>query len=107
MLGCGPGRPVAQHVAELGLRVTGVDSSCLPQRRAAPGRMLEIGVPLCEASHATPFQPMITYRPERDTGSWVAHEAAHKTTQFLSWSLAVGRRAPVPGSLRELPDYCE
>ena len=26
-LGCGSGRPVAQHMAELGLRVTGVDSS--------------------------------------------------------------------------------
>jgi SAM-dependent methyltransferase len=26
-LGCGPGRPVAQHMADLGLRVTGVDSS--------------------------------------------------------------------------------
>src|SRR5437016_5817645 len=26
-LGCGPGRPVAQHMAEQGLRVTGVDSS--------------------------------------------------------------------------------
>jgi cyclopropane fatty-acyl-phospholipid synthase-like methyltransferase len=26
-LGCGPGRPVAQHLAERGLRVTGVDSS--------------------------------------------------------------------------------
>lgn len=26
-LGCGPGRPVAQHMAEAGLRVTGVDSS--------------------------------------------------------------------------------
>lgn len=26
-LGCGPGRPVAQHMVERGLRVTGVDSS--------------------------------------------------------------------------------
>ena len=26
-LGCGPGRPVAQHMAEQGLRVTGVDAS--------------------------------------------------------------------------------
>jgi cyclopropane fatty-acyl-phospholipid synthase-like methyltransferase len=26
-LGCGPGRPVAQHMADQGLRVTGVDSS--------------------------------------------------------------------------------
>jgi ubiquinone/menaquinone biosynthesis C-methylase UbiE len=26
-LGCGSGRPVAQHMVELGLRVTGVDSS--------------------------------------------------------------------------------
>lgn len=26
-LGCGPGRPVAQHLAEEGLRVTGVDAS--------------------------------------------------------------------------------
>jgi SAM-dependent methyltransferase len=26
-LGCGSGRPVAQHMAELGMRVTGVDSS--------------------------------------------------------------------------------
>ena len=26
-LGCGPGRPVAEHMAEQGLRVTGVDSS--------------------------------------------------------------------------------
>ncbi|MDX2290394.1 MAG: methyltransferase domain-containing protein [Hyphomicrobiaceae bacterium] len=26
-LGCGPGRPVAQHMAEHGLRVTGVDAS--------------------------------------------------------------------------------
>jgi SAM-dependent methyltransferase len=26
-LGCGPGRPVAQHMVEQGLRVTGVDSS--------------------------------------------------------------------------------
>ena len=26
-LGCGSGRPVAQHMAERGLRVTGVDSS--------------------------------------------------------------------------------
>lgn len=26
-LGCGPGRPVAQHLAEQGLRVTGVDAS--------------------------------------------------------------------------------
>jgi 2-polyprenyl-3-methyl-5-hydroxy-6-metoxy-1,4-benzoquinol methylase len=26
-LGCGPGRPVAQHMAERGIRVTGVDSS--------------------------------------------------------------------------------
>ena len=26
-LGCGPGRPVAQHIIERGLRVTGVDSS--------------------------------------------------------------------------------
>ena len=26
-LGCGPGRPVAQHMADSGLRVTGIDSS--------------------------------------------------------------------------------
>ena len=26
-LGCGPGPPVAQHMVERGLRVTGVDSS--------------------------------------------------------------------------------
>jgi hypothetical protein len=28
-----------------------------------------IVLPLCEASHATPFQVMITCRPERDTGA--------------------------------------
>ena len=78
----------------------------LTQRRAALGRMVELR-PLCEASHATPFQAMITCRPERDTGSWVPDEAAHKATQFLSRSIGRWAESGGPRSLRELADCFE
>jgi hypothetical protein len=60
--------------------------------------------PLCEASHATPFQAMITCRPEWDTGSWVPDEAAHKATILISvyWPLGGERRAKVAPRASEL-----
>jgi hypothetical protein len=48
-----------------------------------------IALPLCEASHATPVQAMITCRPKRDVGSWVADEAASEATQCCLGLLAV------------------
>lgn len=48
-----------------------------------------IALPLCEASHATAVQAMITCCPERDTGSWVADEAVNMVTQSYPGLLAV------------------
>jgi SAM-dependent methyltransferase len=46
-LGCGPGRPVAQHMAERGLRVTGVDSSPTMRFAASVCRIRNGSLPIC------------------------------------------------------------